>query len=540
MASLLDRLKHRRLGQWGVAYLAGALAAVSLMDAVADPLDLSVTFQRSVLVVLVFGFPLTAVLAAYHGAKGRQRLSAPEMLIIAAIFVGTGVTFALLPSSSNSALEAPGERVGMLVAVLPFDYVGSSPEGESFGDAMTLELSVRLSRIEGIQVRSPRSMARFRGSGLEVTEIASELGASHILEGVVQEIDGQTRVTVQLTEAATGFGEWSDAFDGASSNLFSLTEEMAVRVAEALGLHLSQAESEAIRAQYTENAEAWNAFYQGWAFLESAHADGDYSEAKLTRAQEYFEIALDLDSLYAPALAGMSLTHAYLYYTGVDPTPERQAKAEELALRAIEIDYRLPEAHVALGQARANERDHLGAAAQYEEALRLDDDNAMAWCLLAWVCNRQDPQDAKRAEDAARQSLSRDPTWFLSYHQLGWALQGQGRYEEAEVVLKDGIAVNSEYRNTYTVLGPVQLALGKYDEALATFQKANSLRESSTVLVNLGAAQALTGRLEDALRSVERAFTLGFRNFDAIEGSPYFEALLDDPRFEALLDEYRE
>lgn len=100
--------------------------------------------------------------------------------------------------------------------------------------------------------------------------------------------------------------------------------------------------------------------------------------------------------------------------------------------------------------------------------------------------------------------------------------------------------MNSEYRATYAVLGEVQLELGKYDEALVTLQKANSLSESSTVLVYLGGAQALVGRLEDALESVERALARGFRNFDAIEGSPYYEALRDDPRLEALLDEYRQ
>jgi len=540
MPSLLDRLKRRKLGQWGLAYVAGALAAVGLMDAVADPVSLSVTFQQNVLIVLLFGLPLTLVVAAYHGEKGRQRVSGPEILIIGAILVGAGVSLALFPSSADTAVDAGGERDGMLVAVVPFDYVGASPEGESFADAMTFELSVRLGRIDGIQVRSPRSMARFKGSELDVTEIAAAIGANHVLEGVVQEIDGQARVTVQLTEAASGFGEWSDAFDGAASNLFSLTEEMAVRVAEALGLHLSETESEAVRAQYTETAEAWSAFYQGWAFIESAHANGNYSEAMLSRAEQYFDRALDLDSLYAPALAGMSLTHAYHYNAGIDPSPERQAMAEEFALKAIEIDYRLPEAHIALGSARANARDHLAAAAQYEEALRLDDDNAMAWCLLAWVCNRQDPQDAVRAENAARQALARDPTWFLSHHQLGWALQSQGRYEEAEAVLKDGVALNSEYRAAHNVLGQVQLSLGKYNEALATLEKANSLSESSTALVNVGAAQASMGRLEDALESVERALARGFRNFDAIEGSPYFQALRDDPRLEALLDRYRE
>ena len=99
--------------------------------------------------------------------------------------------------------------------------------------------------------------------------------------------------------------------------------------------------------------------------------------------------------------------------------------------------------------------------------------------------------------------------------------------------------MNGEYGYTYGVLGEVQLALGKYEEALATLQTAMSLGGSSTELVNLGAAQALTGDLDGALGSIERALDEGFTNFDAIEGSPYYESLRGDGRLHALLDTYR-
>lgn len=540
MSTLIERLKRRKLGQWGLAYLAFSVAILGVQDAVAGPLQLSDTVQQAVLIVLLFGLPLVLVLAWYHGDQGQQRLTGSELLMIAVIIAGAGVSVSFLPPGTNApASESLEDRESVSVAVLPFDDLGPDPGSVHFADAMTHELSLRLSRIDGIRVRSARSMARFKGTELDVTEIADELGVSHILEGGVQWAGDQARLTVQLTDASTGFEDWSEAFDGASSDPLSLSEEMALRVANSLDLHLSPIEAEAMRAHYTENPEAWSAFHQGWAFLESTHADATYSEAKLARAEEYFSRALSLDSLYAPALAGMSLTHAFVYFAGIDTDPGRQARAEELALRALEIDDMLPEAHIALGQARFTQRDHLAAAEGYEEALRLEDDNAMAWCLLAYVCNVQDPQDAVRAEHAARESLSRDPTWFLSYHQLGWALRGQGRYEEAEVALLDGLVVNSEYRPTYTVLGPVQLELGKYEEALATLQKAISLGQSPTELVYLGAAQVMTGELAGGLDSIERALALGFDNFDAIEGSPYFEVLRDDPRLRALLEEYR-
>ncbi len=163
----------------------------------------------------------------------------------------------------------------------------------------------------------------------------------------------------------------------------------------------------------------------------------------------------------------------------------------------------------------------------------------MAWCLLAFVRNISDPQDAARAEEAARQSLARDPTWFLSYHQLGWALQGQGRYEEAEVALLDGIAINAAYKSAYDVLGQVQLSLGKYEDALATMQTSLSLGQAPVDLVYLGAAQVLTGDEVGGLESVERAIELGFGDLSAVEGSPYFASVREDPRFQSLLHDAR-
>lgn len=348
MRPLLDRLKRGKWGQWGLAYLAAAVGAVGLMDALADPLDLSVAVQQRILIVLLFGLPLTMVLAAFHGEKGRQRVSVSETLIVAAIVLSGGDSAYLLPPEADTGVDTLERREGTLIGVLPFDYFGPDPEGQSLADAMTNELAVRLARLDGIQVRSARSMARFRGTDLDVTEIAKEIGASHILESSIREAGETVRVMVQLTDATTGFSQWLEAFDATASDLFSLTEDMAAQVTDAIGLHLSQSESEALRAQYTQNAEAWNAFHRGWGFLESAHAEADYSEARLARAEQYFEIALRLDSLNAPALAGMSLAHSYMYYGRVDPSPERQARAEELAHKALRIDYLLPEAHIAL------------------------------------------------------------------------------------------------------------------------------------------------------------------------------------------------
>ena len=89
--SFLQRLKERKLGQWTLAYLAGAFVVLQLLDALDEPLNLSATLQRSILVVVAFGFFVTLVLAWYHGERGRQRVSGPELIMISALLTSLSV-----------------------------------------------------------------------------------------------------------------------------------------------------------------------------------------------------------------------------------------------------------------------------------------------------------------------------------------------------------------------------------------------------------------------------------------------------------------
>ena len=432
MNTLLDRLKQRKLGQWALAYIVGAWVVIQLLDALSGPLRLSEAFQQGVLVLLPIGLLLALVLAWYHGEKGRQRVAGSELLWIAALLGTAGMALTLLPSDQDAdTIPTPTERDELAVAVLPFANLSPEPESGYFSEALTDEIIGRLSRIEGVTVVSRTSVARFRDTELDVKEIAGELGVRYVLEGGVRKSGDRVRITVQLTEASSGFEEWTEVFQGASDDWFQLHEDLALRITDALDLHLSPQESEVLGAHYAENTEAYDAFWRGWVLLESFHVDMERPDQKLVAAEEHLDHALSLDPDYALAVAGLSIANAYYWFYGTERTDERRQHAEVLARRALALDSELPEAHVALGLALGSQANRLAAVDAYREALRLDDDNAMVWCLLAAVCNSMAPPDARTAESAARESLIRDPTWFYSHAQLGRALEYQGRYQEA-------------------------------------------------------------------------------------------------------------
>jgi tetratricopeptide (TPR) repeat protein len=140
---------------------------------------------------------------------------------------------------------------------------------------------------------------------------------------------------------------------------------------------------------------------------------------------------------------------------------------------------------------------------------------------------------------AALEAIRRDPTWPSSYDVLGWALFLQGRYEAAAAAYQTGAELDPENRDALFGLGKTHLELGNFGDALSAMEATRSLAETGSVLIYIGAAHAGLGNVDEALASVKLGLELGFKNFDAIEGSPYFATLRDDPRLSALLASHK-
>ncbi len=242
---------------------------------------------------------------------------------------------------------------------------------------------------------------------------------------------------------------------------------MAIRIVEALNLHISPEEVELVRAHYTDNPAAYDAYWRGWLLLESFHSDISHPQDKLVAAESHLQRALELDPDYPLAVAGLSLTNSYNYFYGVERHDDRLERGFELARRALSLDPDLLEGHVALGVAFAAQDDHEEAVGEFEKALGGDSDNAMIWCLLAFSCILQDPPDLSAAEEAARISIRNDPTWTYSYQMLGWSLALQGRHSEAADAYQAGAEFNPNFYAVQFGLGNTHLELGNYLRALS-------------------------------------------------------------------------
>jgi len=458
------------------------------------------------------------------GGAAPSRLSAYAGIAVALLLVIAG----LLWYRKNSAAGNTASVARPSIAVLTLKNLSTEPDSAYFSDGMADEISTKLSKIKGVDVASRDTVTALKTADKTTADIGRQLGVRYLLEGSVRKAGNQVRINVQLIDSNTGFQTWADDFTGDLQNVFSLQEQAALKIAEALNLHLSPQEQQAVLRRYTQSPQAYQEFLVGRSLL--VHED---QPAELELARKHFEAALKLDPNYAPALAGLSHVQGY-YYRDVNSNPAYLQRAEQLAQQALAIDPLLPEAHIAMARV-------YGVTFRYQESineLRLavqeEPDNALAWDMLSWALGYETPPDAMESEKAAREAIRLNPALSYAQYHLGRAIYLQGRFPEAMAAFDrcEELSGNSNAAN----LGRSQAlaAQGKYSEAITTILNTASSR-SNINSYWLGSYYAGNSEKEKALSTMRESFEYGFRDFAALDANPAFTSLRNDPRFATLV-----
>ncbi|MGH9714536.1 MAG: protein kinase domain-containing protein [Candidatus Acidiferrales bacterium] len=416
------------------------------------------------------------------------------------------------------------------IAVLSLHNLSTDPDSGYFTDGLTEEITTKLSKIQGIDVASHTSVVALKGDQKDPAAMGRELRVRYLLEGSVRKAANQVRINVQLIDSTTGFQVWADDFVGEPKDVFSLQEQTALKIAGALNLHLSPQETKAVQRRYTENPQAYEAFLVGRALLATE------TREKLEASRKNFELALKLDPAYAPALAGLSYVER-LYYRDIDSNPSHLQRAEQLAQRAVAIDPELVDVRIALGGVYGVRFQYAKAAEEFRKATQLDPQNFLGWDNLSWVLSYEQPPDAVEAEKAAREAIRLQPSWPAAHYHLGRALLLQQRFQEAASAFhRAGEVGDTNYENLG--MAQISVAQGNYDQALDYLAKCVS-KNTAINLYWLSAVNAAKGDNEKALAALKLSLDKGYRDFAALEASPYFSSLRSDPRYQELLLHYR-
>lgn len=299
----------------------------------------------------------------------RPSVTASRALATVLILAALATTAAIVVFRSTTSPDRA--RTWEALAVLPFRSLESAPgESDPLGMGLADRIITRLSGQNVLVVR-PTSAVRGYATGHRpsATELGRALDVGVLLDGHIQRAGDLVRVTVQLTDVAQGSIAWAEAFDQPTAELFKLEDAIAERVAGALRLQLAAAEQARLRRRYTENGRAYLAYLEGRESLLR------YTPEGTARAVAAFERALELDSGYALARAGLATASAEMYLRFAAEGDLRQwgERAEREAAAAITLDPDIAEAHAALAAVfRKREFDWDQTLVESRRALTLD------------------------------------------------------------------------------------------------------------------------------------------------------------------------
>ena len=267
-------------------------------------------------------------------------------------------------SSGDMALEASGEIRS--IAVLPLDNLSNDPQLEYFSDGMTEALISTLAQIRSLKVISRTSVMQYKGVRKSLPEIAKELNVDAILEGSVMHAGGEVRITVQLIRASTDEHLWANDYTDKLENVLSLQGRIAQEIAREIKLTLSPGEELKLSSNNKINVEAHEAFLRGKHFWNKRSGED------IQKALKYFEEAVNIDPLYALAHVGIAESYLLLHQYVGTPSSETYPRGRAAALKALEIDPNLGEAHIAIAYSLTEHFWEWSAAeAEYKKGLEL-------------------------------------------------------------------------------------------------------------------------------------------------------------------------
>jgi TolB-like protein/Flp pilus assembly protein TadD len=401
------------------------------------------------------------------------------------------------------------------LAVLPLENLSGDAAQNYFSDGMTDQLITDLAQISALRVISRTSVMTYKGARKSLPQIARELNVDAVVEGTVLHAGDQVRITAQLIDASTDKHLWSQSYEGDLRDTLALQDRVARAIAEQIQINLTPREQAALKSVRVVNPEAYESYLKGRYFWNKRTADG------LKVALAYFNQAIEEDANYAQAYSGLADTYALLgdwQYAVMTPM-EAYPKAKAAALKAVELDSALGEAHNSLAFVLDGFDWDLDAGGkEFRRAIELNPGYATAHHWYAWHLGLLGRYDEAIAEMRKAESL--DPLSLIINADLAELLVLARSYDESMRQSRKTIEMDPNFAVAHNQLGQAYLQQHMYGQAVAELQKAVQLSAGSpTCVANLARAYALSGRRSEALKllnGLKTSSTPGFSHASEI------------------------
>ena len=444
------------------------------------------------------------------GPTRMRWIAAVMAVLLAALTLAVGLNVAGLRNrllrafNSKGLVDAP--RIDS-IAVLPFENLSGDPAQEYFADGMTDELITDLGKTIPKRVISRTSVMCYKGSRKPLPEIARELNVDAVVEGTVQRSGSQVRVTANLLHGPTDRHLWADSYESELGNVLVLQGKLARSIADEIGIKLIPQQQIHLASIRPVNAAAHQ------SYLEGKYYASKLSEEGFRKAVVSFREAIHVDPGYAAAYEGLAGVYFLMGIMYPEPSTTVFPLGEAAALKALELDDGLAEAHADLGLIKlVFDWDWSGAEQELQRAIILNPNSSDAhfsYSMLLMVVGRSD-----EAVREARKAVELDPLTPTTNDILAQVFLYARLHDESIVQLQKTLQLAPDFGYAYAELGQNYAQKRMYPEAVAACRRAVSLApEDGGTVGRCGYVYGLASHRQDALAILEQLKKLSTRAY---------------------------
>jgi eukaryotic-like serine/threonine-protein kinase len=408
---------------------------------------------------------------------------------------GAALAGLLLVAIWFTLFRGRGEAIDS-VAVLPFVNASTDPDTEYLSDGITETLIGQLSQIPRLKVMARSTVFRYKGSKVDPQQVGRDLNVRAVLTGIVLQRGDTLTISMELMNVRDGSELWGRRYNRKLADILAVQEDIAREITDKLRLRLESEEEKRLTGHFTENPEAYQLYLKGRYYWNKRTPDG------IQKAIEYFQAAIAKDPLYALAYAGL----ADCYHVPANPLPPREKMplAKAAAMKALQLDDTLVEAHTSLARVvYAYDWDWPAAENEFKRAIELNSRYAPAH---QWYGGYLSATGRFREADAEKKTAQElEPLSLIINFEVGLASYFSRNYDQAIDQFQKTLELDANFPPPHTFLAAAYEQKGMFEEAIAAFQRAITVTkgaDKTLAMASLGHVYAVSGKKTEARKTL--------------------------------------
>jgi serine/threonine protein kinase/Tol biopolymer transport system component/Tfp pilus assembly protein PilF len=464
--------------------------------------------------------------------------------------------------AGSQSQAQPSREVIDSLAVLPLANNSADPGMEYFSDGITESIISSLSQLSELRVMAWSTVSRYKDRQVDPRELGRNLGVHAVLTGRVVQASERLVIKIELVSAMDGSHLWGETYSCEPSDILGIEAEIARTISEKLLVRLTSEERKQLTKRYPDNVEAYHAYLKGRYFWNKRSEEG------LKKGIEHFQHAIDEDPGYAAAFAGVSDCYTILVVRYGLASKEGIPKAKAAAMKALEIDETLAEAHTSLAHALLHNWEWDKAEREFKRAVELNPNDANAHNFYAEYLRAMgraeqalkvtkkaqelDPLSLNHSTNVANElyfgrrydqaieqcqkTLEMDRNFFLAHYRLGQAYEQKGMFAEAIAAIQRAVELSPDNIEMLAALGRVLAVAGRREEARRIVVQLDAgMEHRHSWHFDIALIYAGLGEHDQAFECLEKGYAWHDGMMIHVNVEPGFDSLRSDPRFQELV-----